>query len=315
MSSVITRQQALARGTTPGQLRHLLARGTWQRVFPGVYVQHTGTLTYRERLEAATLARGDGARVSLECALHLWGLTDREPPIITLAEPAATHRTGELPGVRVRRRRRLSVGKRHGIRVTGLPQTILDLAAQPDRGGDDTVALVTRAVAARKITVDDLRAELTHHPLHPARALLEEVLGVAAEGLESAAEARYADSVERAHGLPAMERQSPVDGPSAVRDGRTRRFDFRDGARGVVVEVDGELYHRDRAAQDRARDREAAGRGDVVLRVGWFEVVDAPCQVASDVAATLVQRGWHGRPLPCSPGCPVATDPRLRAPA
>lgn len=216
MSSVITRQQALARETTPAKLRHVLARGTWQRVFPGVYVMHTGTVTYRERLEAATLARGDGARVSLECALHLWGLTDREPPIITLAEPAPTHRRRSLPGVRVRRRRRLSAGTRHGIRVTGLPQTILDLAALPGRPTDETVALITRAVAARKVTVHELRRELGLHPVHPVRAVLDEVFGAAADGLESVAEVRYADTVERAHGLPTMERQRPMDGPAAV---------------------------------------------------------------------------------------------------
>lgn len=307
MSPVTTRTEALAGGVTISRLRHLLARGSWQRVFDGVFVTHGGPLTYRERLEAATRARGPGAVVSLECALHLWGLTDRQPPVITLAEPAGTHRTRALPGVRARRRRRLTTARRYGIPVTALPQTLLDVAATMD--ADAIIALLTRAVAGRRVTVGQLREELAHHPRHPRRLLLEQVLTAADEGLESVAEVRYARDVERAHGLPRMQRQAALDGGER---GRSRRLDFRDAERGLGVEIDGEIFHRDRAHLDRGRDREAAGRGDIILRAGWFEVVERPCQLAADVAAALLARGWTGSSTPCSPACAIRRDQRLR---
>lgn len=303
MSAVITRAAAQRQGISLARQRHLLARGTWQRLHDGVYVRHTGPVSYRERLEAAVLARGPGACVSLECALTLWGLSDRQPPIITLAEPATTHRTRALPGVRVRRRRRLAVAVRHGIPVTSGAQSVLDVAALTD-ARDELVALVTRALARRVVGVAELRAELAHHPRHRHRAFLGELLTVAAEGLESAAEVRYAVDVERAHGLPRSRRQV-ADGPTAVRDGRSRRVDVRYDEQRVVVEVDGELWHRERAHEDRARDRQAAARGEVVLRAGWADVAGAPCALAAEVAAVLLTRGWGGMARPCGAGCPV----------
>ncbi|GGK56042.1 hypothetical protein [Ornithinimicrobium pekingense] len=311
MSSVTTRRAALERGVSLAAQRHRLARGDWQRVFPGVYVTHGSGVTWQERVEAATLARGPGARAGLHCALHLWGLTDVRPQVITLVEPASVHRRRTLPGVRVRRRRRVAVAVRHGIPVTSVAQTVLDVLALPHTTTDELMALVARATRART-TAAQLREELTYHPCHPRRGLLEEVLRAAEEGLESAAELRYARDVEQAHGLPAMQRQAPVDGSAAAGHRRSRRVDFRDPARGVVVEIDGELYHRDRQHQDRARDRQAAGRGDVVLRAGWVDVVATPCELAGDVAGVLAARGWTGRPRPCSSACSLAREDSRR---
>ncbi|AXH96382.1 hypothetical protein [Ornithinimicrobium avium] len=312
MKNVTARRQALAQGLTRATIRHRLGTGRWQQIFPGVYLTHSGTPTWRERLMAATLARGAGTVASLECALNLWGLTDREPPILTLAEPVDTRRTCHLPGVRVRRRRRLARARRHGIPVTSAAQTVLDVLALPGRTLDDDVALIIRAVRTKKVTVESLRAELEHHPRHPRRAALAEILAVAADGLESVAEVRYVQRVEAPHGLPRMERQVPMDGPTAVRDGRSRRIDFRDKVRRVRLEIDGELYHRDKQAEDRRRDREAAGKGEVSLRAGWVEVVERPCELAVDVALVQRSRGWQGRPQACGSSCAVGRDARLR---
>ena len=330
MPSVLTRSQAISHGTSYAAVRHNVASGRWQRVFPGVFVTHSGDVTWQERVHAAALARGRGTLVSLECALKLWGLRDREPPIITLAEPEATRRVRALPGVRVRRRRRLAASRRYGIPVTSAAQTVLDVIALPTTTLDETIALITRAVATKKVTLADLREELGHHPRHPERHLLTEVLSAAMDGLESVAEYRYVRDVEAAHGLPTMERQVPVEVPGAGPSsggssssgtsgggatGRTSRMDFTDRTRRIRVEVDGELYHRERQQQDRARDRRAAGQNETTLRVGWAEIVATPCQVAADVAVVHVARGWSGRPHACRPGCPVEKDPRLRSSA
>lgn len=309
---VISRQQALARGITPSMIRHRLSTGRWQRIFTGVYATHSGEISWQHKARAATLARGPGAVVSLHCALHLWGLHGRQPQILTLAEPDAMHRHGRLPGVRTRRRRRLTTGVRHQVPVTSLAQTIVDVLALPGTCLDDALALLTRAVSTGRITVPMLRAELRHHPHHPRKAALEEVLAAAEGGLGSVAEARYVRDVERAHGLPSMDRQAPMDDTRAVADGRARRLDFKDPRRGLGLEIDGDFFHSVRQRQDRGRDREAAGQGEVTIRAGWVEVVVNPCELAADVAAAQRARGWTGQPRACGPACRLPRDPRWR---
>lgn len=312
MKDVIARRQALARGDTAGQIRHRLDTGRWKVIFPGVYLTHSGAPSWRQRLKAATLARGKGAVATLECALNLWNLSDREPPMLTLAEPSSVHRSGTLQGVRTARRRRLSTARRYGIPVTSAAQTVLDVLAMPGRTSDEDMALITRAVSRKVVTIESLRAELEHHPRHPRRASLSEILTVAAEGFESVAEVKYVERVEKPHGLPRMELQVPIDEPDGTR-GRVRRIDLKDRKRGIGMEIDGELYHRERQAYDRRRDREAAGKGDVLLHAGWFEVVDESCELAADVAVVQISRGWEGRPHGCgAEKCAIERDARLR---
>lgn len=309
---VLSRRQALGRGITPSTIRHRLRTRRWQRVFPGVYVTYSGDVSWRHRARAATLARGPGAVVSLHCALRLWGLHPTEPQILTLAEPNATHRHGSLPGVRTRRRRRLRTAVRHQVPVTSLAQTILDVLALPATTVDDALALLTRAVSTRRISVPLLREELDHHPRHPRREVLQEVMAAAETGLGSVAEARYVRDVEQAHGLPPMERQVSMDGPQAMADGRARRLDLKDRDRGLGLEIDGDFFHSTRQRQDRGRDRETAGKGEVTIRAGWVEVVTYPCELAADVASAQQARGWTGQPSACGPGCRLPRDPRWR---
>ncbi|WP_151526756.1 hypothetical protein [Serinicoccus kebangsaanensis] len=293
---------------TIAQIRHRLDKHSWQQVFRATYVTHTGQVTWLERVEAAVLARGAGAVVSLRCALHLWDLTSDQPAIITLAEHFDTHRTSTFTGVKTRRRRRLTVARRHGLPLTTLPQTIIDVIALRPNDIDGAMALITRAVSSRKVTVAELRAELVHHPRHPARDVLTEALMAAEDGLGSAAEARYVRDVETAHGLPRMCRQDPIGGADGRALGRT--MDFRDRARALGVEIDGALWHREKQLADRRRDREAVGEGGVVLRAGWVEVVSDPCRLAADVAAAQQARGWTGSPRPCGHTCAIALDSR-----
>ena len=312
MGTVVTRKQALARGISLGAQRHRLESGQWQRVFDGVYVTHSGAVTWRERATAAVLARGDGAVVTLDGALHLWQL--RPGRDHHLGEPASCHRRRRLPAVRTRRRRRLAVATRYGIPVTSVEQTVLDVIALPRTTVDDAIALITRAVAQRRTTLGALREELSHHPAHPWRRILEEYLDVALEGLESVAEVRYVRDVEQAHELPTMRRQVLVGTPSEIVDGRSRRLDLKDLERGLGLEIDGELFHRDRQLSDRTADRWAAGQGEVTLRAGWVEVVSRPCELAADVAAAQRARGWTGTPTACGPDVHAAPPTRASGP-
>jgi hypothetical protein len=52
---VIARRQALELECSANDIRRLLRRREWVRVFPGVYVDHTGPLTWQQRAWAAVL--------------------------------------------------------------------------------------------------------------------------------------------------------------------------------------------------------------------------------------------------------------------
>ncbi|WP_130012750.1 hypothetical protein [Serinicoccus sediminis] len=314
----MTRKQALAEGRSAKRIRGLVARGLWQVMHRGVYLTHSGPVAWQERVAAAVLAAGAGAVASEECALPLWGLSERRPPVVTVAIPASRTLRADLRGVRVRRRRRLTRAVRSGIPVTGLHQSVLDVLALPRTDDDEMVALLLRACRPGRSSPAALRAELAHHPRHPRRADLEAVLEAAELGLGSVAEWRYVRDVERAHGLPTMTPQVAVapSGELVGTRGTTptegmQYLDLLDPERGVGVEIDGALFHDDRVHLDRARDRSGTVQGRVMLRAGWSDVVLRPCELAVEVALVQIRRGWTGRPRACSPGCAVAVDARL----
>ena len=76
---------------------------------------------------------------------------------------------------------------------------------------------------------------------------------------------------------------------------------------GLVVELDGRLFHDSAGQRDRdlERDLDAALDGLETLRLGWAQVTDRSCATAGKVARLLVRRGWTGRPRRCGPACPA----------
>lgn len=52
---VISRRQALAAGLTANDIRRTIRQRVWAPVHPGVYVDHTGPITWRQRAWAAVL--------------------------------------------------------------------------------------------------------------------------------------------------------------------------------------------------------------------------------------------------------------------
>ena len=128
------------------------------------------------------------------------------------------------------------------------------------------------------------------------------LLGDVGRGAESTLELRYLRDVERAHGLPAGVRQRRSRTGAEVRD-----VLYEDQA--TVIELDG-LAHLRRILRDMRRDNAALAGGLATLRFGWSDVTGSPCQVAWQVAAVLVARGWTELPTRCH-RCAAATDADL----
>ena len=103
---VICRRQVLACGGAHHDIRRKLRRREWAVVHDGVYVHHTGHLTWRQRAWAAVLHAGPEAALDRESAIRAeagpdWrGCVDDDPIRVAIDVRRTVKDTG---GVRVRR--------------------------------------------------------------------------------------------------------------------------------------------------------------------------------------------------------------------
>ncbi|MGC4112203.1 MAG: hypothetical protein QM747_17665 [Nocardioides sp.] len=299
---VVSRRQVLGAGWAEHDIERMLRRRRWARVFPGVYVDHTGVPTWRQRAWGATLLHEPAALLGLS-ALAAWGAwTPAVGEPISLAV-AASRRVVDPPGVRTTRMRSWES-------VTQLqlspPRTRLEVsalvAASAMPGDDSAVALLGDLVQRRRTTAMRLQTALATLPRLPRRRLLIDVLGDVTEGAWSALERRYLRDVERAHGLPRGYRQL-----RARPNGVLQLHDVGYEAYAVCVELDGRLGHelwQDRW-DDLDRDLRSLTEGTITVRVGWGQVVLA-CRLAETLGTVLHARGWRGAPVSCGDGCPVS---------
>ena len=299
---VIARWQAVELGCTPNDIRRLLRRREWVRVFPGVYVDHSGPLTWQQRAWSAVLlawpaalchstairaADGPGRRSFDESApLHV--AVDRDRKFV--ADPAriVAHRLVGLEG-------KVNWNARPPrVRVE---EAVLDVAAGAD---DDFSAIeaLSNAVQSRRTTAKRIQAALEDRPRIARREFLGSVLTDIADGTCSVLEHGYLTKVERPHGLPSADRQL---------GGSARGPVYRDVTyvgQSLVVELDGRLFHDSATARDKDMDRdlEAAIDGLRTVRVGWGQVYRRPCLTAQRIGRLLQQSGWTGAPAGC-PAC------------
>lgn len=311
---VIARRQALRLGLTDPDLARLVRRKDLVRVHPGVYVDHTGRLSWSQRAWAAVLFSWPAALCS-ESALVAHGVrtATRElertvrrdgssGPLIHVAVDVH-RRVTEPPGVRVHRVTDLSTRVQPNVRPfrLRLEHALVQVASDAP---DDAAAIATLADACqeRRTTPGRLLDALATHPNLPRRRFLREVLEDVATGAYSVLEHRYLTRVERPHGLPTSRRQR------LVQVGRTAAYrDVEYLELGAVVELDGRLGHElptDRWA-DLTRDVDALLAGASTMRLGWGHVLE-PCRTALVVGRFLRVQGWEADPAPCGPGCAVA---------
>jgi hypothetical protein len=308
---VVSRHQVLDSGGDDQFIERQLRRREWARVHEGVYVNHTGPLTRRQREWAAVLVHQPCALAG-RSALRAHGLdpaasdgSSRKPDDVELAVDRS-RRVADPPGVRTIQLRRfadLAQLDASPPRLRVEPAALL--LASRARTNDAAVAVLADVVRAGRTTSARLADELDSFPRLPRRALLGEVVADVGIGAHSPLEIRYLRDVERAHGLPRGERQ--VREATQVVEGEVIRVVHRDvryRRQRALVELDGVLGHA--AAVDRwndlDRDLDAAVQGSITLRVGWQQVLQ-PCRLAVVLGAILVSRGWTDQPAPCGRDC------------
>jgi hypothetical protein len=294
---VVSRRQLMALDVTDSEIERKLRRREWARVHVGVYVEHTGPLTWDQRAWAAVLFFEPAALAGSSAlrAAKIRGHREKETsPIRVCVDAARTVRS--RPGITVER---LADWDARTQKNLSPPRQRLEhalvCAASTRSREDDAVAQLSDAVQQGRTTPGRLVAALEEHPRMHHRRLLLEILRDVDAGAYSVLERHYLVRVERPHGFPLAKRQRRVhQGKSpAFRD-----VDYVELA--TSVELDGRIGHEEATDRwgDLGRDLAAVVRGDLTLRCGWGQVLD-PCRLAHLLGSILLARG----PVPTLRGC------------
>lgn len=284
---VLARRQALEAGMTSTAVERRVRRREWVTVHPGVYVTHTGPLTWLQRAWAAVLACWPAVldRHSAIRAAEGPGRLELPEHLIAVAVERGRH-VKEPEGVSVRRVDRLDEWarwQRHPPVLT-YEAAVLQMA---DRAHTEMAAVgwLAEACGGRRTTASRLRSAMDASPRMHRRLLLEQILGDVEAGTCSVLERAYRRRVERAHGLP----RGVLQAPARDRAGRPMLRDVLYPRHGLVVELDGRLFHSTAHARDRdmERDLDAALDGLRTVRLGYGQVLPRACATAVKIAALL----------------------------
>jgi hypothetical protein len=263
---VVSSAQLRALGMTGREVGHRMSTGRMHRVYRGVYaVGHRG-LGPEGRFLAAVLACGKDAVLSHRSAAHWWGLLAAAGSLVDVTSPHGCH---AIEGIRRHRSRSLIAGdttNHHGIPITTVPRTLLDLAAsvQPHR--------LERALAqAERLRLYDHRGiedVLSRANGHRGRTPLTQATVHEPAFTRSELEAWFLALVRDAGLDPPL-----VNFALTAPDHPRLEVDFCWPQHRLIVELDGWETHRTRAAFERDRRRDAALQavGWRVLRFTWRE--------------------------------------------
>jgi very-short-patch-repair endonuclease len=274
---LVTRRQLIEAGVTPSMIRTRLTSGSLLQEHPGVYrVGHRAPSTEATYL-AAVLACGDDALLCGKAAAHLYGLLrSSAPPSPEIVAP--TKRLIEEVGVR-RSRVSLSADRFvfHGIPVTSVPRTIVDLAAHLSLA--DLARACHEAGVRYRTTPADVHEVLQRRTSTRGARKLRRVLHGEVRVTLSALESRFLRLLA-ANGLPL---------PVTNRVVGSKRVDCRWPDRRLTVELDSYRYHSSRHAweQDRLREREVRARGDRIERFTYGDVYGDPAPMLRELVTLL----------------------------
>ena len=244
---VISRRQVVSAGFDDNFIERKIRRREWARVHRGVFVNHTGPLTWWQCAWAAVLFYWPEV-LSHDSAVYPGGTSQARVNHVAIEHPRKP--ACRLPDVEVHRLSGLNSRAQWNLSPPRmrLEEAVLDVCAAT-RSRLDALATATDVCQRRRTTARRLLAAL---------AVLENA---------------YLNRVERAHGLPRGRRQKPSRSADGViyRDVEYEEFD-------LIVELDGRLWREGlrQRAKDMERDLDAAVDGRKSVRVSWARSVDTP---------------------------------------
>ena len=303
---VISRRQALAGGLSATDLARHIRRRDLVPLHPGVYVNHTGPLTWRQRAWAAVHAcwpaalTGDSARRAHEGPGRRGGGEHDGPIQVVISQRRKVQPPSGVIVVRSRRFDELVQWNLSPPRVR-YDDAIL-LIADDARGDMAAIAALADACGGRRTTATRLRDRLDATPWLHRRGWLGGILDDVAEGTCSVLEHGYLTRVESPHGLPRGLWQVPDRDPAGRRMYRDVMYGGKRPRWRQLVELDGRLNHDSVAARDRDLERDLDAAVDLTdtVRLGYGQVFVRSCRTASRLGELFGKRGWDGEAHPCS---------------
>lgn len=276
---VITTAQALACGLSRRQIHRRVASGAWKTVSRGVLRSAAHEYTESAMVRAAVAAhRGVADRTT---AAWWHGLLTELPAELTIAvhsAPTAARWTGGTVNTVRRRYHPSDIAEVRGLRVTGLPMTVLTAAGELKDGA----RLIDRALQAQPLTVADLDAALERNAGLRGFTAARRLLAVAGGDTESAAERLFVE----------LCRSERITGWTAQYRFAGWRIDFAWPVERVAVEIDGWAFHHrpDQFDRDHRKRNALVRAGWLVLAYTWHQLTGDPGTCASEVARALADR-------------------------
>jgi very-short-patch-repair endonuclease len=279
--TIVAHEQLLAHGCTRRVIAHWVNRGRLQVVFPGVYSVVRGKLPPLAREQAALLAVGERAFLSHETAAGVWGLARTLPRQVEVT--VVGRYRGSSEGIKVHRIKevdRRELRRHQDLWVSSPARAVLEIAAIAS--DKELTHAIDEGLARRLFSSRELDEVLARHRPCRGSARLAAILGdpTATAVSRSKREKRLLRLIRDA-GLPMPETNVPF--------GRFE-LDFFWRREGLVVEVDGETFHRSPGAVGRDREKalavKAAGlemlrfTGEHVLKRAWMVVATIAGELA-----------------------------------
>jgi very-short-patch-repair endonuclease len=272
---VVTRAQLLAAGVSRKEIRRRIQKKALLREYPGVYRVGHRAPSVEARYHAAVLACGEGALLSGRAAGYLWGLLKGTAP-----PPEVTARTERrIRGIRTRRARRNETEATtwHGIPITSVPRTLVDLSSLLSVDG---LARACHEAGARyRTTPRQVEAVLRKRPNAPGAKHLRKVMRGDVHVTLSALERKFLERLDEER-LPRPVTNKPAG---------TKRVDCRWPDHRLTVELDSYRFHNSRHSWelDRHREREARARGDEFRRYTHDDVFERADEVLAELRGLL----------------------------
>jgi very-short-patch-repair endonuclease len=266
----VARWQLLKLGLGPKAIAYRIRIGRLIPVYPGVYAVGHRRPHPMDRAMAAVLACGPGAILSHGSAASLWGFFKRwdEPFEVTVA------RDRRPKDIRVHRCKLTPPDKRRqlGIPVTSPARTVLDCAPRVR----NLTRFVNDTLLSPWLTEGQLAEALGRHPNHPAARRIRQAAFGGPGITHSDLEDKFVALLKR-FGIKMPELQFPMDG---------RVLDAFYPEEGVIVELDGWQFHKDRATFERDREKDARAAADGLLTV---RITDERLEHAAEREASRLQ--------------------------
>jgi hypothetical protein len=285
----MTTARLLEAGLSPGRIQRLVRRGVLSPVGRGTYVRGAFAAKLGARGQhvirvAAVLATAEPGLVGSHQSAAIIHKLDRLgpwPTETTVTHPPGVGRKTGRAGVRVHIAALPTghVTRRHGVLVTSVARTVVDLARTSSfRSG---VVVADSALRRGLTTKAELEAVLADCVRWPGLTQAREVVAFSDALSESALES-LSRVVFREQRIPPPELQAWVGGDE---EGTVGRADFLWRKFGTIGEADGALKYADpnRAIAQLERDRQLRKAGFEVVHFTWHDIVRTPGWVAESL--------------------------------